>query len=250
MSAKFIEFNDLFFNNGYYERVFDGIEKIGEGSYGTVYKVNAKGDTKNWAIKRLSLKTEYKTDILREMNRFSVVQRLVSQYVVQYYYSWLENNRTDDIITLYIRMELCDKTLQKLTIEINNDSNIKDNENLTQIGYYIASQLFIEILECVFYLHKNKIIHRDLNPHNIMIKMNGENNRFIKICDFGLIAIHKFAQQSHTKDRGHISYAAPEVLIGRKYDTKADIYSLGIILINLFNIDIDWYENNPNYEFY
>jgi hypothetical protein len=241
MSEKFIEFNDLFFKNGYYERVFNEIEKIGEGSYGTVFKVNFKGHTKNWVIKKLSLKKEFKTDILREMNRFSVVYRLVSLYVVDHYYSWLENNRTDDIITLYIRMELCDKTLQQLMNEFDSDSNIKDNENLTQIGYYIASQLFIEILECVQFLHNNQIIHRDLNPYNIMIKINGKNNRFIKICDFGLIAIHKFAQQSHTKDRGHISYAAPEVLDGTKYDFKADIYSLGRILKNLFNIDMNWY---------
>ncbi len=241
MSEKFIEFNDLFFNNGYYEREFDEIEKIGKGSYGTVFKVNFKGETNKWAIKKLSLKKEFKTDILREMSRFSVVQRLASQYVVEHNFSWLENNRTDGMITLYIAMYLCDKTLQQLMNEFDSDSNIKDKENLTQIGYYIASQLFIEILECVQYLHKNKIIHRDLNPYNIMIQMNGKNNRFIKICDFGLIAIHKFAQQSHTKDRGHVRYAAPEVLNGRKYDFKADIYSLGIILINLFDIDINWY---------
>jgi tRNA A-37 threonylcarbamoyl transferase component Bud32 len=239
MSEKFIEFNDLIFNNGYYEREFDEIEKIGEGSCGTVFKV--KGHTKNWAIKKLTLKKEFKTDILQEMNRLSFVQRLASQYVVEHRNSWLENNRSDDIITLYIRMDLCDKTLQQLMNEINNDSNIKDNENLTQIGYYIASQLFIEILECVHYLHKNQIIHRDLNPYNIMIKMNRKSNRFIKIYDFGLIAIHKFAQQSHTQDRGHIRYAAPEVLDSRKYDFKADIYSLGRILQNLFNIDMNWY---------
>jgi alpha-tubulin suppressor-like RCC1 family protein/tRNA A-37 threonylcarbamoyl transferase component Bud32 len=250
MSEKFIEFNELIFENGFYEGVFDEIEKIGEGSYGTVFKVKRKGCTDNWAIKKLSLKKEFRSDILREMNRLSVVQRLISQYVVEHRYSWLENTRIDDMITLYISMELCDKTLQQLMNEINNDSNIKDNENLTQIGYYIASQLFIEILECVQYLHKNQIIHRDLNPYNIMIKMNRKNNRFINICDFGLIAIHKFAQQSHTEGRGHIRYAAPEVLNGRKYDAKADIYSLGIILINLFDIDIYWYENNPNYDFY
>ncbi len=66
MSQKFIEFNDLIFENGYYERDFDEIEKIGEGSYGTVFKVNAKGYTNNWAIKKLSLKKEFKTDILRK----------------------------------------------------------------------------------------------------------------------------------------------------------------------------------------
>jgi alpha-tubulin suppressor-like RCC1 family protein len=245
VSEKFIEFNDLFITNGYYERVFDEIDKIGEGSYGTVFKVNFKGYTEKsmWAIKKLSLKKEFKSDILREMNNFSVVNKLISQYVVQHIHSWLENSRTDDMITLYIRMELCDKTLQQLMNEINSDFNIKVNNNLTQIGYYIASQLFIEILECVQYLHKNEIIHRDLYPNNIMIKMNGENNRFIKICDFGLIAIHNFAQQSHTQNIGHIRYAAPEVLDGRKYSTKADIYSLGRILRNLFDIDMDRYKN-------
>jgi serine/threonine protein kinase len=125
--------------------------------------------------------------------------------------------------------------------EMNSDSDIKTKNNLTQIGYYIASQLFIEILKCVKYLHENDIIHRDLNPYNILVKMDEKNNRFIKIGDLGLIAIHKFAQQSHTKDRGHIRFAAPEVLTGRKYNSKADIYSLGIILMNLFDIDMNWY---------
>jgi serine/threonine protein kinase len=218
-----------------------GLRKLVKEVMGQCLRLTLKDTKKNWAIKKLSLKKEFKTDILREINRFSVVHRLLSQYVVEHNYSRLENNRTDDIITLYIKIELCDKSLQQLMDEINSDFNIKDKENLTQIGYYIASQLFIEILECVEYLHKNQIIHRDLYPENIMIKMNGQNNRFIKICDFGLISIHKFAQQSHTKDRGHIRYAAPEVFNGRNYDTKADIYSLGIILINLFDIDINWY---------
>jgi serine/threonine protein kinase len=244
MSEKFIKFNDLFITDGFYEREFDEIEKIGEGSYGKVFTVNFKGKTEKWAIKKLSLEKEFKTDILRKMSNFSVVFRIVSQYVVKHRYSWLETNRTNDKITLYIMMDLCDKTLKQLMDQIKSDSNNKTKESLTQIGYYIASQLFIEILECVEFLHKNKIIHRDLNPYNIMIKKNGENNRFIKICDFGLIAIHKFAQQSHTQDRGHIKYAAPEVLDGRKYDLKADIYSLGRILQNLFDIDINWYSNN------
>jgi serine/threonine protein kinase len=141
-------------------------------------------------------------------------------------------------------MELCDNRLNTLEIlmqEIESDSNFKTNDILTPIGYYIASQLFIEIVECVQYLHKHNIIHRDLNPCNIMSKTDEENKRSVKLCDFGLIAIHKFTQQLHTQDRGHIRYAAPEVLNSRKYDTKADIYSLGILLLNLFDIDLNKY---------
>jgi hypothetical protein len=53
-----------------------------------------------------------------------------------------------------------------------------------------------------------------------MLKNGHNNKRFVKICYFGLVVIHKFAKQSHTDDRGNIKY---RVIDGRKYDTKADI---------------------------
>jgi hypothetical protein len=52
-------------------------------------------------------------------------------------------------------MELCDKTLEDIIDEIDCESNLKANETLSTIGYYISSQLFNEILECVQYLHKH-----------------------------------------------------------------------------------------------
>jgi serine/threonine protein kinase len=66
---------------------------------------------------------------------------------------------------------------------------------MTPLGYYISSELFIEILESVDYLHKQKVIHRDLKPTNVLIT----NGRFVKIADFGLATIHEFERQSHTK---------------------------------------------------
>jgi serine/threonine protein kinase len=67
------------------------------------------------------------------------------------------------------------------------------------------------------------------------------NGRFVKIADFGLATIHEFDGQSHTKYKETVRYAAPEVLSSKKHDTKADIYSLGVILQELFNIDINEY---------
>jgi serine/threonine protein kinase len=61
-------------------------------------------------------------------------------------------------------MELCDKTLDDIINEMESDSLINVNDTLTPVGYYIASQLFIEILEGVQHLQKHNIIHRDLNP--------------------------------------------------------------------------------------
>jgi serine/threonine-protein kinase ULK/ATG1 len=60
----------------------------------------------------------------------------------------------------------------------------------------------------------------------------------VKIADFGLMAIHNFSEQSHTIDKGTPKYMAPEVINNKKYDTKADIYSLGVIFLNLFDLEI------------
>ena len=57
------------------------------------------------------------------------------------------------------------------------------------------------------------------------------------MADFGLAVIHESEEQTHTKYLGTEGYVAPEVF-NRKYDTKADIFSLGVIASKLFNIDI------------
>jgi serine/threonine protein kinase len=74
-----------------------------------------------------------------------------------------------------------------------------------------------------------------------MLKRDLRSDRFIKIGDFGLIALHNFAEKSHSGDRGQIKFMAPEVDSGI-YGTKADIYSLGVILRQLFDLDFDGYE--------
>jgi serine/threonine protein kinase len=81
---------------------------------------------------------------------------------------------------------------------------------------------------------KPPIIHRDLKPANILISY-GLNGRFVKLADFGLSTFHEFEGQSHTQNIGTHKYMAPEVLYGKKYDTKADIHSLGVILREIFN---------------
>ncbi len=138
-------------------------------------------------------------------------------------------------------MELCDKTLDDVISEFKNDSKLKTPEVLTTIGYYIASQIFIQVLEGVNYLHTRvkAIIHRDLKPDNILLKQHEGNVLCVKIADFGLIATHHSPGQSHTNDKGTARYTAPEVINSTKYDTKADIYSLGIIFENLFFLDMN-----------
>jgi serine/threonine protein kinase len=99
--------------------------------------------------------------------------------------------------------------------------------------YYICCELLTEIIESVRYLHVRNVIHRNLKAANILIT-DGINGRFVKLADFGLSVNHEFNDQSHTQDTGTLKYIAPEVGNSRKYNMKADIYSLGIIVKELF----------------
>ena len=88
-------------------------------------------------------------------------------------------------------------------------------------GRYFISQL----LDVLYNLHSNGIVHRDLKLENILL----DNNLNLKVCDFG------FATSKHVNKlksfRGTYTYMAPEIKEGKEYDgTKADIFSTGVVL--------------------
>jgi serine/threonine protein kinase len=175
---------------------------------------------------------EIKEKFLKELR---IEAKIRSDYTVNYNNSWIENNEM-----LYIQMELCFNTLKGIIEQKQNEFKRNRFEGMTSLEYYISSELFKEILEAVNYLHSLKppIIHRDLKPTNILIT-EGLNGRFVKLGSFDLATIHKFDEQIHTIGLGTSGYVAPEVLNGRNYDMKADIYSLGVVLQELFDVDIN-----------
>ncbi len=239
------------FECGKYEIEFHNECLIGSGNYGIVYKSIDKINEKFYAIKLIPLNNGEINSVLNELIN---IYKLKSDYVVEFINAWVENNylkpgeKVSNVKNinvekisyshrvfdpncshlLHIQMEFCYKTLQEL---INTELNQK---LMNPLDYYISSELFIELLECVQYLHNHKIIHRDLKPANIFLS-DALNDRFLKIGDFGNSILHEFDNQSHTHRSGTFKYMAPEVLKGRKYDTKADIYSLGIIAQELYD---------------
>ncbi|XP_054168958.1 dual specificity protein kinase shkC-like [Oppia nitens] len=115
------------------------------------------------------------------------------------------------------------------------------DEPMDCMEYYITCEILLEVLECVRYLHEfnQPVIHRDLKPDNILIAHDIRNGRFVKLCDLGLITVHEMVAQSHTSGVGTPKYMAPEVTFGRKYDTKADVYSISFIIEELFDTDVN-----------
>ena len=171
----------------------------------------------------------------------------------------IENN------TLSIETDFSDQTLEDL-IEVKSMAfQRKHNEDINSIEFFFSINLLRELTECLNYLHSLSppVVHRELRPLTVLIT-DGRNNRFIKLCDIGLgqIADDKDyysvsgscnsgynSYQSQSK-RGRSSenfldyrlrYQAPEVIRGNYYNHKADIYSLAMIAMDLF--EFESYEN-------
>ena len=117
-----------------------------------------------------------------------------------------------------------------------------ENQELATIDYFISCELFTEIMESLDFLHSLSppIIHRDIKPENILV-FNHSNKRFVKLCDFGFAKHLHFSGQSNTRDKGTVSYMAPEVGQSKVYDSKSDVYSVGLIGHKLFGVEFDRY---------
>lgn len=141
---------------------------------------------------------------------------------------------------LHIQMKFCYSSLERVLKIINNELNQNILNSITPIGFYKASEIFIEILGGVNYLHKQNpsIIHCNLKPTNIMIDFDG-NDKIVKLSDVGLVALSDIDDQtSGSHLSGASKYIAPEIFRTKTYDQKSDIYSLGVIVGDLFNFDI------------
>ena len=213
-----------------FEDRFINVTELGSGGYGTVYKVYHNWSSKSFAIKKIVYETE---DMMREVN---TLLQLSDEYVVQYFDHWIENNNC-----LYIQMELCSDNLQNIIQQKPGVFRREKTETMKAIEYYICCELFKELLECVQYLHESNppVIHRDLKPQNILVYEYPKNNRFLKVGDFGCAKFISLITTTHTQGEGTLYYMAPEVKKGKKYNTKADIYSLGMIAQEIFDFDIN-----------
>jgi serine/threonine protein kinase len=193
-----------------------------------------------YAIKKIKpVLNDQKAIVLKEVR---VLFKLDCNYIVRYYHSWFEQNREerDIICSLFIQMELCDGNLEDFNEKINNVSanisSIDGNSILTPAYYLIYYRVFNESIECVDYLHEQKIIHRDLRPANILLS-RFPYERFIKIGDFGYATRHKSDDKEHTKIEADIKYVASEIEDGKTHNEKADIYSLAKMMRLFFMIE-------------
>ena len=215
------------------------VEKIGEGSFGKVYKAKRteRGRSFYSAIKIISIPgSKGELDSVRsEMNN--------EQSTREYFRNLVE----DCVQEIYTMEHFCgnshvvsfeDFKVVEYLDEIGWDISIR-MEYLTSFMDYCTGKeltekevikLGCDLAVALIYCRKLNIIHRDVKPENIFVSRFGD----FKLGDFG-IAREQAHTMSNMSKKGTYSYMAPEIYKGEKYDSSIDIYSLGIVLYKLMN---------------
>ena len=191
------------------EEKFQIIEKLGQGNYGSVFKVLDKKTGQILAAKIATLCGNIES-FKKEIN---VLQQCKSPYILEYFGYYIKNN------TIWIIIEYCDggSVLDLMRI---TERNLNEEQ--------IASIIYM-VLNGLAFLHEQKKIHRDIKAGNILLTREG----VAKLGDFGVSAqlMHSFSKK--VSKIGTPYWMSPEVISQNSYDSKCDIWSLGITCIEM-----------------
>jgi len=191
------------------EKVFDIMYKLGEGSYGSVYKALHKESSSIVAIKLVPVESDLH-EIIKEI---SIMQQCDSPYVVRYYGSYFKQ------YDLWICMEYCGAGSVSDIMRLRKKTLTEDE---------IATVLS-DTLKGLVYLHLRRKIHRDIKAANILLNTEG----YAKLADFGVAGQLTDTMAKRNTVIGTPFWMAPEVIEEIGYDCVADIWSLGITALEM-----------------
>ncbi|XP_055349469.1 cyclin-dependent kinase 5-like [Paramacrobiotus metropolitanus] len=194
---------------------FEKLEKIGEGTYGTVFKARNRETHDVVALKRVRLDDEDEGIPSSALREIALLKQLRHKNIVQL----LDVLHNEKKLTLVF--EYCDQDLKKYFDSLNGIIEPK-----------IVRSLFYQLLCGLAYCHLKNVLHRDLKPQNILLSKNGE----VKLADFGLARAFGIPVRCYSAEVVTLWYRPPDVLLGSKlYNTSIDCWSVGCIFAELAN---------------
>eukprot|EP00092_Neocalanus_flemingeri_P013383 GFUD01014427.1.p1 GENE.GFUD01014427.1~~GFUD01014427.1.p1 ORF type:complete len:640 (-),score=139.11 GFUD01014427.1:110-2029(-) len=188
--------------------VYQFFGQLGAGAAGTVYRGKHKASEKEYAIKTIDISDHKRKDHL--LMEIQVMRELVHPNLVNYVELFLERN------------------LLMMVMEFMRGGALTDVVLYTILSEPQISAVTKEILQGIAHLHSYEIVHRDIKSDNILL---GEDGR-VKLTDFGFAA-NVSGERTRKTFAGTPYWMAPEVIKSHTYGKKVDVWSLGILSVEM-----------------
>ena len=194
-------------SSDYYEK----LEKIGEGTYGSVYKARCRETNELVALKRLKLDNEREGFPITSIRETITLLKGKHPNVINVR-EIVFGNRLDQV---YIVMDYMDRDLKSLMKDMTRPFKMEE-----------VKLLMKQLLSAIAHLHNNWILHRDLKTSNLLI-----HKGVLKVGDFGLAREYGTPLKQYTNNVVTLWYRAPELLLrwSGPYSTPVDIWSIGCV---------------------
>lgn len=193
---------------------FETVRVLGKGGFGRAILVKSESDGQHKVLKEINISEMPQSMKGAVQNEINALKVLNHSNIIRYENHYIKNKKA------YILMEYANAG--DLSALIASRKGVKWSEE-TIVDW------FVQMCLAVKFIHDRKIIHRDIKPGNFFLTSQG----IVKLGDFGLAAFLPYTTALLETSIGTPYYLAPEVCLGKPYNQKSDIWSLGCVLCEM-----------------